>query len=194
MKSSRNTAALPSLPPRSAPSSSALPFSRMPKTFKASMTKWDSIASQFGLPLSSELTGSPPQDSPTFQMLAETDAGAASSSERPRGLYEELLQSRPEALYVDTLDHPEKYPEEVRTLVAELVNTRRAPSVEERAMLDLAIIDFVAKPPPKGAERPKPPPPKRIRLDVPREEMSDAFDEEEPEAGPPDTSKAFWWL
>jgi hypothetical protein len=52
-------------------------------------------------------------------------------------------------MYVDSLEHPEKYSDELRTLLTEMVSTRKRPSPEESLMLDAGVLDFMAKPKPK---------------------------------------------
>lgn len=158
---------------------------------KKSTHDWDSIASQYNLPLSSELTALPPVVCPTFPTVAELleTQAPASSSGKPTGLFEELLQSRPEVLYVDMTEHPEKYEDGVTDLVRELVSSRRELQPEERALLDRAVLDFMASPRPK-AERPKKPEP---RLTLPRaDEAAPVVDA--PDDLPDGEARAFWWL
>jgi len=199
MQSSKKQDDRSSSSPTSSLSLSPTPLSPTPETFKKSQERWDSIASQFNLPLSSELTGLPPVVFPTFPTVQELAASAqlASPGTRPTGLFEELLQSRPEAIYIDILDHPEKFEDGVKELVEELVTHRRELTAQERELMDRAVLDFLAKP--KGQPAPKPMPKK---VDE-RAEMAEALDEElraeivEPPAAaaanngePP----AFWWL
>lgn len=197
MKSSKPPASPSSSSPMSSLSLSLTPLSPTPETFKKSQERWDSIASQFGLPLSSELTGLPPvafQKFPTVQELAASDP-PASPGTRPTGLFEELLQSRPEAIYIDLLDHPEKFEDGVKELVEELVTKKRELSDRERDLLNRAVLDFLAKPKEKVA--PKPIPKKAVE----KLEMDELLTEELAEiddapAAPTATGElpAFWWL
>ncbi len=117
-----------------------------PPTFKTKQAALDLIALQFGLPLSSELTGLPAAAFPKFPTVGQLAVSIeeSTSPNRPTGLFEELLQSRPEALYLDASDHPEKYEDGVLDLARDLVQHKRDLSSEERALLDRAIIDFMA--------------------------------------------------
>lgn len=170
------------------------------------MERWDSIGSQFGLPPSSELRALPP---PVFQPFPSLDELAAAPPEaagpRDTGLFEGLLGSRAEAVYVDALEFPEKYEDGVKELLAELVQTQRAPTAAERAILDKAVLDFLATPRPR-AERPKPPAPKKLDIrDLPKEELRelagaaqghDPHDVVGADVLPVDESghNPFWWL
>lgn len=189
MNSSKKPAVPASPRPASSPSSSRTLSSKTQETFKESTKRWDSIASQFNLPLSSELTALPPAVLPTFPTVKQLlEKKALEPSSKPSGLYEELLQSRPEAMFVDTLDHPQKYEGGVPDLLEELTRTRRAPTEEERALLDRAVLDFMTKP------REKPPAPKpvpRAVLEEPIEPPEAPQAEEAPGGG---EMKPFWWL
>lgn len=189
MKSSRAPDASLSASPTSSPSSSPMPFSATPETYKKSRERWDSIASQFNLPLSSELTALPPVDFPSFPTVKELATSSETGSpSRPAGLYEELLQSRPEAIYVDVLDHPEKYEDGVKELASELVARRRELTDRERELMNRAVLDFVARP----KDRPPAPRP-AARASAPA-----ARDDRELELDPPTTEgndpPPFWWL
>lgn len=202
MKSSKLLVDVPFIDPKSLLSSSPTPLSPTPETFKKSQERWDSIASQFGLPLSSELTGLPPAAFPSFPTVKELAASAADapSSSRPTGLFEELLQSRPEAIYIDTLDHPEKYEEGVGELVRDLVMRSRELTGKERELLNRAVIDLAARPKDKPAPKKKAEPkPSLERLAM--EEALDGRDisgpdEAEREATPTKGNDlpAFWWV
>ena len=158
-----------------------------------STKKSESPSSPFGLPPSSELTGLPPlvfqkawQFPTVAELLAQEDPSRTSSDQRP-GLFQELLLSRPEALYQDVVDHPEKYDPLIPGLTRELVETRREPTPEERVLLDAAILDLVTapKPPPAPPQRSSPRPTKMPFLDRAHEVES---------ALPAGEQKAFWWV
>jgi len=121
---------------------------------------------------------------PTVAELVEELGRPASSSDRPRGLFEELLLSRPEELYLDALEHPEKYDPQVLPLTRELISLRRKPTEAERRVLDRAVLDLTEAPRQKAAPVPRraPPPP----AERPRE-AADPFPELE-------GMKPFWWL
>jgi hypothetical protein len=141
------------------------------------------------------LPPSPPRFPSLAELVAEDAASQMRSTVRPRGLYQELLQSNPDAMHVDSLEHPEKYSDSMSELLRDLANTRRAPTEEERLQLDAAVLDFVASPRPRP-EAPKPitqmrPAPKP----APKEFSEDEVSSESPDVGGPLTvPRAFWWL
>lgn len=104
--------------------------------------------------------------------------------------------SRPEEMYTDSIEHPEKYDGRVRDLLQELTSARREPTAEERALLDTAVLDFAAKP------RPAAPAPKKVQpLAKPVEFRTPDFatevaaeSPEEESAIPDGQPKAFWWV
>ena len=160
---------------------------------KTSSPNWDSIASQFGLPLSSELTSLKTPASPTFPTVEELirlDSEASRPSSSKKGFFEELLQSRPEAMYLDTLDHPEKYTGEVKQLLEEITLQRRAPTDEERVLLDRAVLDFLAKP----KAPPPPSPKKRTEPMEPVTGSEEAFPETAQDPVSTGEPPPFWWL
>lgn len=204
MKSSKPLAIDPSAGLKSLPSLSPTPLSPTPETFKKSQERWDSIASQFGLPLSSELTGLPPVAFPSFPTVKELATSTeATSSTRPTGLFEELLQSRPEAIYIDLLDHPEKFEDGVKELVEELVARPRALSDKERDLMNRAVLDFVAKPKDKPRAPAKKPEVSRLGMDetLGDEDLAtllagDAGDDDAPIAASSSNGEPapFWWV
>lgn len=102
---------------------------------------------------------------------------------RPTGLFEELLQSRPEPLHVDALEHKERYDVATARLLEELVGSGRSPTSVERALLDRATFDFATSP-----RRDAPPPPAPRSRPAPQEEG-----EEEEETIPLEAMPRFWW-
>lgn len=104
--------------------------------------------------------------------------------------------SRPEEMYTDSLEHPEKYDSRVRDLLQELATMRREPTAEERMLLDAAVLDFAAKP------KPQAPAPKKVQqLSRPVEFRTPDFatevaaeSPEEESAIPDGQPKAFWWV
>lgn len=165
------------------------------------MERWDSFASQYSLPLSSEMQGLPPPVFQPFPSLDELAAAPPESARREVGLFEGMLGDRAEAMYVDALEHPEKYDDGMKALLEDLVHRMRKPTDAERARLDAAVLDFVATPRPKS-ERPKPPPPKKLDVrDLPDADARRGGDDgREGGAGrdvlPTDETDrpAFWWL
>lgn len=94
------------------------------------------------------------------------------------------MQSRPEELYLDTVEHPEKYDDAVPALVRDMVEKRRPPTAEERLLLDAAVLDFAAKAKPVAAGPKKPASP-RVKSPEAEETMSSSY---------PGEPKPFWWL
>lgn len=135
---------------------------------------------------------------PSIEELVEEQKAQASSTAIPRGgLFHELLQSRPEAIYIDSLEHPEKYDEELRTLLSELVNTRRQPSSEERTRLDAAVVSFMEAPKPQRAAAPpapKPQPKAMPEFEIPAFAQEAAPIESSFEPTSSKEPRAFWWL
>ncbi len=172
-----------------------------PPTFKTKQAALDLIALQFGLPLSSELTGLPAAAFPKFPTVGQLAVSIeeSTSPNRPTGLFEELLQSRPEALYLDASDHPEKYEDGVLDLARDLVQHKRDLSSEERALLDRAIIDFMAA---ASKTKPKPLPivKEASRMQDADEALGESrldgwsLDEPAPSGGDEAEPKAFWWV
>jgi hypothetical protein len=157
-----------------------------------------SSASTKPTPISSLFLSPPePPKFPTLEELVEQDRRISTPSVR-RGLFQELLQGRPEEMYVDSLEHPEKYSDELRTLLTEMVSTRKRPSPEESLMLDAGVLDFMAKPKPK--EVPKPPPAKKKveSMDFKSPDFAGADYFESPGPDPALSVgggvKPFWWL
>lgn len=142
------------------------------------------------------LPPAPPRFPSLAELVAEDAAAQTRSTTRPRGLYQELLQSSPDAIYVDSLEHPEKYNDAMLELLRDLANTRRAPTDPERLLLDTAVLDFAASPRPRP-EAPKPitqmkPVPKAPKVE---EFSEDAVSSESPDVeGPLTVPRAFWWL
>ena len=99
-------------------------------------------------------------------------------------------------MYVDSLEHPEKYGDEVRSVLSDLVNTRRSPTDRERSMLDRAVVDFSSKPKPPSAPVQKAKPPVR-RMDFNTPDFATQVGAESPEEEsgiPGGQPRAFWWL
>jgi hypothetical protein len=125
---------------------------------------------------------------PSFNELLEESK--EESPTKPKGLFEELFQSRPEALYQDSLDHPEKYTQEVHMILRELIEKRRAPTDEERQKINLSVIDFMQAPRQEAAApRPRPAP----KVTAPREKEDASTFQEMTEALGTEL-KPFWWL
>lgn len=198
MHTSKKSDIDPSAAPMSSPPSSPTTSSTTPAISRTKQEILDSIASQFGLPLSSELKGLPPSAFPKFPALHELveSSTQASASAKPSGFYEELLGSRPEGLYLDVVDHPEKYEEGVLALTTELVQKPRDLSAPERELLDRAVLSFLEKPRPP---LPAPAKEKKASLqmddtldDTPELDMPD--NEEPAEAPSGENAGAFWWV
>ena len=138
-----------------------------------------------------------PPKFPSVAELIEKEQQTSTPSVR-RGLFQELLQGRPEEMYVDSVEHPEKYSEELRALLSEMVSTRRQPTSEESLKLDAAVLDFVAAPRPKDPPKKTPSPPRK--LDAMEFKTPDFAGEGGMEVPGPDPAssvgavRAFWWL
>ncbi len=158
---------------------------------------WFFDASRFETPRRLDLKDLPvpafpkPMAFPSVDDLAAEQAGATvSATKSERGLFQELLLSRPEGIYEDAVDHPEKYAPEVLPLTRELLESRREPTTVERAILDAAVLDLM-----KTAPKPAAPPPTRAKLERAMPILSP------PPAPVPISSpagegepQAFWWL
>lgn len=149
-------------------------------------------------PQTSSLAPLPPAP-PRFPSVAELVAEQLqmSSSSAPKsGLFHELLLSHPEALYQDSLEHPDKYEEDLRALLSELVSTRRQPSSEERKRLDAAVLDFMSVNRPKH-QSPSPSLPRKmpeLRRPSFTEQDEKGLPGAEPDAQMAGQPRAFWWL
>ncbi len=129
-----------------------------------------------------------PKPFPNLFELASEDRQSQKVVSRQRGLFEELL-GRPEALFIDSLEFPEKYEEQTSRLLRSLVSGERRledVTAEEMALLDRATVDFASAPPPaKKVEQ--------RRTAAPRREAAVAG----PVAGedvPLTELPPFWWL
>lgn len=138
-----------------------------------------------------------PPSFPTFLQLVEQDRLPPPKSDRPKGLFEELLTARPEALYLHTLEHEGLYEDDVAQLLRELVDgqrTFRSLTLQEQEALDRATFTFATakpraplKPPAKLAQVPK---------DEEKEEEEKTAEEapqEEPTTSP-EEMPPFWWV
>lgn len=112
---------------------------------------------------------------------------------RPEGLFEDLLRSDPSALAQDALDHPDRYADEARALLTELVQSPRRVSAEERRVLDRATLDLAEyRPPTLPASAPK----KRPVEGAPRRQTVEQVVDPLPVPGIdiPEDAAPFWWL
>jgi hypothetical protein len=134
----------------------------------------------------------------TEQIRASSPDAQRHSRRSRTGMFQELLQSRPEAIYVDSLEHPDKYAEELRALLTELVNTRRQPTSDERLKLDAAVLDFMAAPPaPRAAlKKEQPRVTKLPEFKTPdfATHVDDVAPGPEPALSEGTQPRAFWWL
>lgn len=107
--------------------------------------------------------------------------------ERKRpGLFREMLQEDPGVLYYDALDHPDRYDPEVLHLLEQLVAGRRVVTEEERALLDVATLEYATAPSPAH---------EAVRTElVKRVEKKMQPTPETPPDGPEADMPAFWWL
>lgn len=137
----------------------------------------------------------PPKPPALFELVDPPTS--PSSMDRPSGgLFQELLQGRPEAMYLDSLDSPDKYDEDLRKLLSELVSTGRRPSFEEHKKLDAAVLTFMEAPRAKAAPPPKPALPKKLP-EFKRPEFTGGDEEvpgPEPALGSGGNPRPFWWL
>lgn len=105
---------------------------------------------------------------------------------RPTGLFAELLVDRPEPLYVDSLEHPNRYEDDARTLVEQLAAQNRPITEEERQLLDRATYVFATSTTRKG-EAPKP------TIGAARRRRDEVEEELENEEMPLEELPRFWW-
>lgn len=154
--------------------------------------KLDEIASLFGLPTSTEVTGMP--SLPTLAEMME-EPRSPTSLGRPKGLFEELLGGNLAALYQDMLLEREKYEPEVVELVQQLMQQKRELTQDERALLDRAVLDFNRRLPVKAAPT-KPPTQKKLEPHVEDEHEGDLPTRDAiPGVDiPMGVEKPFWWL
>jgi hypothetical protein len=102
---------------------------------------------------------------------------------RPRGLFQDLLQGRPEALLHDSQEHPDSYSQDELELLQALYEGRRQLAQltqGEMETLDKAVMEFASSTP---KEKPKPV--------VVRLQRSPAAPVEETQDSP--EVNAFWW-
>jgi len=108
----------------------------------------------------------------------------STSSSRSRGLFEDLIQSRPEVLLQDALEHPGAYDEDVIDLLSRMVENRKlAITDDEVEKLNLATAEFFSASPGKPKEKPK------TTVQMPRRVPTAPV--EEPMDIP--SQNAFWW-
>ena len=133
-----------------------------------------------------------PESPPKFPSLvevAELGGPPAEPKEKSRGLFDALL-GNVEALYQETVEHPDKFTPEAAALARELVaGGKRLDTLTaaERQVLDLATIDF-AEATPKG-KKPRP-----QRAPTP---LVEDRGPERPVGGvdvPEGAQEAYWWL
>lgn len=122
---------------------------------------------------------------PTLLELAEAPPPSAGKS-RSRGLFDDLLQARPEVLLQDALEHPGAYEEDVVELLKRMTENRHLIdqlSQEEAEKLNLATAEFYSSSPGKPPVLPRKP--KKVVMEAvesPTEEPIDI-----------PTQDAFWW-
>lgn len=102
------------------------------------------------------------------------------------------MLSKPEHLYVDSLENPDKYDPRILPVLRELVANRRPPTQEERKLLDAAVLDFNSAPKQKTTERSRP-------IPKPKPESYTGTEDKAPSAEsgmtvPEGAPKPFWWL
>lgn len=130
---------------------------------------------------------------PTFFEMVESDRHT-SEAPKPKGLFETLLGGHVEVLYVDVNESPEKYSDETRHLLTEIVSGQKKVetlTLADRVLLDQAVIDF--------ASAKKKPPPLTKTASVESVAEDDGDDEVEiEETKEASTSEAslvpYWWL
>lgn len=128
-------------------------------------------------------------------MTPTTTPGSTSAS---AGLFESLVGD-PIVLFSGVLDNPDTYEDGVSELLQELVYKKRPVaelSLEERALLDRAAIDFAS------AKRPRPPPrvkprPSPVRSSLPAPARAacgeEGSNDDRPPIEIPDAPPTFWW-
>lgn len=138
-------------------------------------------------PLNYPTPPSPPQ--PPTTVSFDSQAALSPYSMPPKGLFEELLQSRADVLYRDVQQSPDKYAPGLKEILEDMLALHRQPTTEERRQLDLAVYDFNSKPAIKPvAQVQKNQPPRRSTPlkwdDEPAEEAGDLLSGLNP----------FWWM
>lgn len=93
---------------------------------------------------------------PTFPTVEELLGTVQEVPKQEEGLFETVLQSRTELMYQDSLEEPDKYPQEVRDLLLDLVSKRRTPTAQERLILDRSVLDFSRRLPKTVKPSPQP--------------------------------------
>ena len=120
---------------------------------------------------------------PNLLELVEQEKTPAKS--RSRGLFEDLLQARPEVLMQDALEHPEAYDDDVIELLRRMVENREgviALGDDEAEKLNLATAEFFSASPGKKKEVAKTP--GRVR-GIPSAPVVEPMDLP--------SNNAFWW-
>jgi hypothetical protein len=151
---------------------------------KESCDEWNEAFQSLTLKPLSELVQ---VKTPTFFELVEENRAPA-QTDRPKGLYEDLLNARPEALYLHAIEHKEDF-NEVLPLLNELVNGKSFKDItlEEQKALDAATMEFVTYVPSKKKDALRSL--TRISVTVPTEPP--------PIPGvdvPEGTVRPYWWL
>lgn len=128
---------------------------------------------------------------PTFFELVETSPTL--QEPQPKGLFETLLGARLDVLHADAEEFPEKYPEETRHLLHELMAGQKSVKelkLEDQLLLDQATIDFASTPPKKREEKIKEAEAVTEEKEGLEEDEEDFF---EKGAEPESELRAFWW-
>jgi hypothetical protein len=178
----------------------------MPPTEKPSSRPFNATESEpnFLGPITPAVSG--PLSFPSFDQILRHQAGVAphpllqlSDIPPPRTptLFEGLLGGKLEVLTQDAVDHPDRYDEPTRTLLAELgasVKRLEGLTPADRAALDRATLDFAAYRPPRRAQEPvraRPRPARRPAL-LTQEAPSDG---RAPQVETPGgVMTPYWWL
>lgn len=161
-----------------------------PKTSFAAFHPDSNLTSLPGLDL---IQPPAPPTFPSFIDLVRMETNGASTPPTKKGLFE-VLVGQAEPLYQATLEHPDKFSEEAKRLLHELMvgtKTLKGLTPAERQVLDLATIDFASHS--HRASNVKPPmtprtPPKRAPVDAAPEGPVQGVDV------PPGEQEAYWWL
>jgi hypothetical protein len=106
------------------------------------------------------------------------------------------LGGRVDVLAQDALDHPDRYDERTRLLLADLGEKRDyQPNGDELKALDRATLDFAEARPPRPTTPPVLPQNARKPAQRPRELLGGDFDSREPTVeAPGGVLSAYWWL
>lgn len=120
------------------------------------------------------------------ELVAETRAPKL--TERPKGMFEDLLNAKPEALYLHALEHSADF-EQALPILRDMVDGDKKFSdltLDEQKLLDLATVEFATYTP--KTQRPRVPIHQQVKQEPTEPPPIPGVDV--PEANP----NPYWWL